>query len=157
LGKVKKIGIGVGVVILMFFVIAILASIGYESQEEKLKTPELSPSEIKAKSLDGISYDDLLRNNENYVGKFVHYTGEVLQAQNTYGDTYVIRVGITKDVFVYTDVVWVNYAGPRVLEGDIIEFWGEVTGIQEYEAVLGNTISIPEVDSLILNVITKQG
>ncbi|BDQ30436.1 hypothetical protein [Nitrosopumilus zosterae] len=156
LGKAKKFGIGVGIVVLVFFVVAILASIGYEAQEEKLKTPKLSEVEIKTNALK-IPYDDLLRNNENYVGEIVSYQGKVLQVQNTFGDTYVMRIGVTKNTFAYDDVVWVNYAGSRVLEGDIVEFWGDVKGIRDYTAVLGNVVSVPEVNSMILNVVQKQG
>jgi hypothetical protein len=43
------------------------------------------------------------------------------------------------------------------LEGDIVEFWGKVKGLKEYTAVLGNAITIPEVDASILDVIEKQG
>lgn len=157
MGKAKKVGIGFGIVILLFFVIIIIAAIGFDAQEERLSQPSLSPAEIKAKSLKGISYDDLMRNNENYVNEFVYFKGKVLQVQNVYGDIYALRVGITEKTFFYDDPIYANYAGPRILEDDIVEFWGVVKGLKEYTAVLGNEVTIPEIDVQILNVVKKAG
>lgn len=156
MGKLKKIGIGFGILIAIIFVIGIIAGLGLNEREESLKKPELSPAQIKSMAFTGVTYDDLMRNNEDYIGKIVHYQGKVLQMQNVYGDTYALRVGITEKTFFYEDVVWTNYAGPRVLENDIVEFWGTVKGLREYTAVLGNTITVPEVDALILDVVKKQ-
>lgn len=157
MGKAKKIGIGFGIVILGFFVIAILAAIGSQTQEQSLKVPELSQAEIKAQAQSDVNYDDLLRNNANYVNVIVHYKGKILQTQNVFGDTYALRIGVTESTFIWSNPIWVNYAGPRVLENDVVEFWGKVKGIKSYTAVLGQPVEIPEVDAMILEVIKKQG
>ena len=34
---------------------------------------------------------------------------------------------------------------PRILEGDVVQLWGEFVGIKSYKAVLGQTIQIPHV------------
>ncbi len=142
-----------------FFVLVIAVGVSSQHKENTLKEAEkvatLTPEEVKAKSIE-VSYDDLMRNNENYTDKIVHYKGKIIQVQNVYGDTYVLRVG-TDAPYYLKDIMWVNYAGKRVLEGDIIEFWGEVKGLKEYKAVLGNSITIPEIDASILNVVQKQG
>jgi len=152
--KKKKIGIGFGVMILLFFGFSILASIGSESNEAQLKNPELSPAQIKDVAIHGISYDDLMRNNENHVGEIIYLKGQILQVQKIYGDTYALRIATDKEEFFgyIDDIVYVNYAGPRVLEEDVVEVWGTVKGLKEYTAVLGNVVTIPEVDSLLLEV-----
>jgi hypothetical protein len=159
MGKAKKFGIGIGIVIGVFFALVIAVGITSQQREEELKETQriatLTPDEIKAQAIEA-TYDDLMRNNEDYVDKIVHYTGKIVQAQNVFGDTYVLRVS-TKTPYYFSDTVWVNYAGKRVLEGDIVEFWGKVKGLKEYTAVLGNAITIPEVDASILDVIEKQG
>ena len=159
MGKLKKVGIGIGIVIAVFFVLVIAWGVSMQQREDQLKEAQkvatLTPEEVKAQTIE-VSYDDLMRNNENYVGKIVHYKGEIVQSQNVYGDTYVFRVS-TKAPDYFGDTVWVNYAGKRVLEHDIIEFWGKVKGLKEYSAVLGNSITIPEIDASILDVVKKQG
>ena len=154
--KKKKIGITFGVIILLFFVAVSASSGGSDSNSTSHITPKLTTEEIKDRAIN-VTYDELFRNNENHIGKIVHYTGKVIQIQSSYGDNYVIRIGITKNTFSYSDIIWVNYEGSRILKDDIIEFWGEVKGIKKYSALFGQEITVPEVDSLILNVVKKQG
>ncbi len=108
----------------------------------------------------GISFDDLMRNNENYVGKILYLEGEVIQVQQLYGDAYALRVSITKEyggfgTTFYSDPIYVNYAGDRILENDIVGIYGQVKGIKQYSAIFGQTITVPEVNSLLLDVISK--
>ncbi|QLH11475.1 zinc ribbon domain-containing protein [Nitrosarchaeum sp. AC2] len=161
--KTKKIGIGLGIVVLVFFGLVILAAIGSDSTdsiEVKKTNQPLSPTQIKNSAILGIDYDELLRHNEKYVDKIVYLEGKVVQSQRVYGDNYALLVSITKEdlgfgTTFYTDSIWLNYEGPRVLEDDIVGIYGKVTGIKEYTAVLGNIISVPEVNSLLLEVIDK--
>ena len=97
-----------------------------------------------------MSYDDLLRNNEKYVGDIVHYKGEILQVRHDYQDIYTLRISVTEGDYGWSDPVYANYAGTRVLEDDIVEFWGAVKGVIDYTALFGQVVSIPEVDILIL-------
>jgi hypothetical protein len=158
--KKQKLGIGFGVFILIVFVLGGLASAGFESTEKELKNPELTPTQIKDQAIRGLSFDDLMRNNERYVGDILYVEGKVIQSQNIYGDTYALRVSITKEDLgfgteYYKDPIYVNYAGERILEGDIVGIHGRVVGIKEYTAVLGNQVELPEVDSLLLEVVKK--
>ncbi len=130
------------------------------SDEIKIKNPELSPTQIRASALSGISYDQLMRGNENYVDQTLYLEGKIIQVQRSYGDNYDLRVSITKEnlgygTVWYSDPIWVNYEGDRVLEEDIVGIYGKVKGVKEYKSVLGSVISLPEVDSLLLNVISK--
>jgi len=153
----KKIGIGIGTIIVLFFGLVILSSIALETSETELKNLDLSPQEIQRQAITGITFDQLMRDNEEYVDKILLLEGEITQAQNVYGDKYVLRISITKEnlafgTIYYSDPVWVNYAGERILQGDKVQFYGQVQGIKEYTAVLGNSIEIPELNSLILEV-----
>ena len=120
----------------------------------------MPPTQIKDSAMHGVSFDDLMRNYERYVGKILYLEGKVVQAQQTYGDTYALRVSITKEgegfgTTFYSDPIYVNYAGDRILENDIVGIYGQVKGIKEYSAIFGQTIAIPEVNSLLLDVISK--
>ena len=112
-------------------------------------TPRLSAAEIKSKAKT-VSYDALARNTESYQGSIVYYRGEVVQVQESSGSRAALRVNVTHDGRWWSDTVWVNYSGERLLDDDIIDLWGTVTGRRTYRAVLGNSITIPEIDALLV-------
>lgn len=112
-------------------------------------TPRLSAAEIKSQAKT-VSYDALARNTESYQGSIVYYRGEVAQVQESGGSRAVLRVNVTRDGRWWSDTVWVNYTGERLLNDDIIDLWGTVKGRRTYRAVLGNSITIPEIDALLV-------
>lgn len=101
-----------------------------------------------------IAYDDLARETERYVGSTVHFLGEVVQVIEGEGLDAVLRVNVTKSTYGWQDTVWVNYEGPRLLEDDIVEFWGVVRGRRSYTSIWGATITIPEIDAITLERVT---
>ena len=55
-------------------------------------------------------------------------------------------------------MIWVNATeGTRVLEKDIVRFWGVVRGERTYTAIFGNRVRIPEVDAVAVEVVVKAG
>ena len=108
-----------------------------------------------------IPYDDLFRYNEQYLGRTVRIQGKIDQAvEDTFSKgSYVLRVATKKDQYLgyMGDIVWVEYSGPRCLEGDVIEVCGQVTGLKEYTAVLGNMVTVPEIRAVRLDVLQKSG
>jgi len=144
--------------LMALLVMSIIFISGCVQEESSTKTPTMSVEEIKSSALT-ISYDDLMRNNENYVGEVAYYRGEVVQVSEIYGDKYVLRVATKQEPYIgyFKDVIWVNYKGKRLLEDDIIDVWGRVKGLKTYTAVLGNEITIPEIDSLHVELVIKAG
>lgn len=143
--------------VLGFIAIAIALSIsGYlPTSNQSTSQSGLSTQQIIS-SAKTVPYDDLFRYNEKYIGDIVLYKGKIVQSQNTFGDNYIFRVAVKKDKLLndyYEDIIWLNYKGSRYLEGDIIQFWGKVKGLKEYRAVLGNTVTIPEIDALIVELV----
>ena len=94
------------------------------------------------------SYDDIARNPDDYEGKLAKFTGEVVQVLKD-GDELQMRVNVTVDEWgLYEDTVYVFYTitnNVNVLEGDIIEMYGELRGMQEYETIFEAEISIPRI------------
>ena len=67
-----------------------------------------------------ISYDELFRHNEQYLGKTVTFRGKVVQVSEQRGDEYLLRVNVTETEFgSWTDDVRLDYEGPRLLEKDL--------------------------------------
>jgi len=146
----------------VFFVILLIVIGGERKKIEPAQilqeVPKMSIEEIKNTALKDLNYDELLRNNEKYIGKIVYYRGQTTQVTEVGRDRYILRVYVTKDEYgLWDDDIWVNYEGKRVLEEDIIDLWGEVKGIKKYTTVLGASRSIPEINALLVEVVKKTG
>ena len=142
--------IGIGVIII-FFVVGLSGCF-----EEGMQTTDMSVEEIKNSAVN-VSYDDLMRYIENYRGKTVYFRGGVVQVQEVSGNEYNLRIATSGSYYIgyYDDIIYVNYKGLRLLEDDIIDVWGYVKGLKTYTAVLGNEVTIPELDAFHLELVDK--
>lgn len=100
------------------------------------------------------NYKDIFRYAEDYKGKYVKYTGEVIQVmEDSYGarKMYTLRVDVTKTDYGYEDTVYVRYFpmenAPRILEDDIITIYGELDGLETYTSIMGTSVTIPTITS----------
>lgn len=101
-----------------------------------------------------ISYNELARNPKKYEGQLVKFTGEVIQVQEAQSWLYynVYRIDVTYQGYgYYDDTVYVTYDGydseERILEDDIVTFYGEYKGLKTYETVMGANVTIPHVEA----------
>ena len=103
-----------------------------------------------------VQYDDLFRNNEDYIGSHVYLQGEVEQVIDENEGDWALRVNVTQGEYgFWDDAAYLNYSGTRVLEDDIVEFVGEVKGLKSYMAIFFNEVTIPEIDVVQLQLVTK--
>ncbi len=95
------------------------------------------------------NYKEIFRNSSNYDGKYATFTGEVIQVQESYG-YYLIRINVTKDKYGYYDdtmlaYIPVTYFEGRILEEDILTIYGQLNGLETYESIFGESITIPRI------------
>jgi uncharacterized protein YdeI (BOF family) len=116
----------------------------------------LSVNAIKAQAIN-VNYDSLFRYNENYVGRIVSMRGQIIQSIAGPSDTYFFRISTKEGALGiwFEDVILANYQGSRLLEKDTIVFWGRVKGLRTYTSVLGQEITLPEVDILYVELESK--
>jgi hypothetical protein len=114
--------------------------------------PSDSDIKEKAKHLD---YESIARDPGKYAGVPVVFQGKVIQTLES--DTNVVlRVNVTSVQYdAWKDTVWVNYRKKssketRILQNDIVRFWGRFDGIQSYRAAAGYTVQIPRVTAGIV-------
>lgn len=143
------------------FILLVVVVVFLSRDTQQTGTPDdtIPLDEYKAQCV-VVSYDDLARETEKYVGTKVHLTGEVVQVIEE-GANMIYRINVTKTEFgFYEDTIWVNYSlkpgEKRILENDIVELWGEVKGRRTYTAVLGQKITIPEINARHIEVLGKK-
>ncbi|MBP2202207.1 hypothetical protein J3E07_001648 [Methanococcus voltae] len=109
-----------------------------------------------------VPYNDLFRHNSEYVGKLVHYRGKVLQVVVNGDKDYDLRVATnftervgydSKVTKMYNkDIIYVTYKGDILLEGDMVDIYGRVTGLKSYQNLVFDTVSIPEINAIKIEI-----
>ena len=104
-----------------------------------------------------IKYGTLARNADTLKNEKVVYKGQVIQVLED-GNNIQMRVDVTVDEYgFWEDTVFVMFtrgeADTRILEEDIIQFWGEVGGLITYESVLGGDITIPQINAEYISIL----
>lgn len=138
--------------IAVVIVVIILATAGDGTPSDLIDLPE---AEYRAQC-QTYSYDDFARSPAEYEKKLVKLTGKVVQVLRD-GDKLQMRVDVTRTSYgYYEDTVFVFHTvknGANVLEGDIVTMYGELRGLQEYETVLGTTVTIPRAYVKFIDVV----
>ena len=128
-------------------------------KQTEAPTKEVTVSEKDFKqSCKSIDFETLSRNPDKYKGNNYVFTGEVIQVSESswLSDTVSLRVNVTKNEYehidadpYYTDTIYAEVEIPdgadRILENDIITFWGTCEGMYSYTSVLGSKISLPKI------------
>ena len=101
----------------------------------------------------GITYNQLARTPDTYIGKKVKFSGKVIQVME--GDKEVdLRIAVNNN---YDNVLFVGFdpkiSAIRVLENDQVNIKGISGGIYTYQSTMGGNISIPSVlvDMITIN------
>lgn len=116
--------------------------------EDKKSADNLAKAEAEAARIGyetGISYNQLARTPDKYVGEKVKFSGKVIQV--TEGDSETdLRIAVGDD---YDTILLVAYdpaiISGRVLENDEITIRGISLGVYTYESTMGGNITIPLV------------
>lgn len=100
----------------------------------------------------GITYDNLARTPDQYMGNKVTFQGKVIQVME--GDDYTqYRLAVDSN---YDTVALIEISSDklttRVLENDIITIYGESMGNISYDSTMGGKITIPGIVVNMFNI-----
>lgn len=121
------------------------------------EAPAMPESDYKA-SCEAVSYEDIARQPDLYNGKNVVFTGKVIQVQegSWWSSETIYRINVTQGEYLWSDTVYVTYklpeGSPRILEDDIVTFYGICTGTETYTTVLGSSVTIPSVEAQYIDI-----
>jgi len=113
------------------------------TSNQSVNSPQ-TVDELKAQAIN-ISYDELFRHNENYIGKVVHFdNAKILQVLETTSNCYEFRINVGAQ-YVSSIIYGTDYCGDRFLEGDLVDVYGQVTGLERYTSTQNVPITIPSI------------
>lgn len=128
------------------------------------KTTEESTTNVQQfiSSCKQLDYKAVSRNPDQYKGDPVYIKGKVVQVSESSmlfsDDTrLILRVNTKEGEYgIWEDTVYITYtlkAGEsRILEDDNVTIYGTCKGIETYTAVLGNSISIPSISAVSIEI-----
>ena len=158
------------IIIIVIIIVALICLFGGDSKDtNKSKDSVPSSSTItkedrstyvgKCKSID---YTSLARNPNQYKGQDFVFTGKVIQVMEDNNDL-TLRVNITpkkyeySDETYYEDTILVSYQysssyESKILEDDIITIYGQSVGTYTYQAVMGNSVTVPAINAMYIDI-----
>ena len=92
-----------------------------------------------------LSYDTLARKTESFSGRLVGYSGKVFQVMEQENDSTVLLISVRENS---NDIIWLEYRGERLRQGDTIKFYGRVLGRQQYTSLAGQQLIVPKLQTL---------
>lgn len=104
-----------------------------------------------------IDYRELFRNNEQYIGQRFYFRGKIVQVIERGENTYDFRVDVEPDSLSSAIVYLAEYTGRRLLDDDRIEFVGAAAGLERYESIFGQSITIPRVKAVAVRWFSETG
>ena len=124
-------------------------TINYEKLEQEKQEFIDSCEEVSFKTLD--------RYSDDYDGKRVKVTGEVIQAIHSEYGVCQYRVNITKsDYGNYSDTIYVTYifheGETKIIEDDIITIYGIFSGPYTYESTIGSNVTVPKISARYITI-----
>ena len=119
---------------------------GEQLETESYELSEEEKEEAYKDECESYSYEEIARDPDDYKGDKAKFTGKVVQVMQE-GNTYTLRVNITKTRWGYDDTILVYYeaqkGASRILEDDIVTMYGMLGGTYTYKTVMGNSLTVP--------------
>lgn len=120
---------------------------------EKKAAEEKATEEARQKAAEaakgyetGITYNQLARTPNDYIGKKVKFKGKVIQVLEGTTETQIrLAVNGDYDSILYCSVPKAKTENTRILENDRITIMGISMGLLSYKSTMGGTITIPSV------------
>lgn len=127
-----------------------------EAEKAAQAAKEEAERQEKIANAGTIDYTELFRNADSHKGKYVRFTGEVLQTDSSNSYCRVATKQSTYSESYYENVVYLtpcSVDGTKFLENDVIEFVGEADGNYSYRTVLGSTTELPKLKGAKITLI----
>lgn len=150
-GKLKWIVI---ILLVLFVLVALFGGDSYDLSDD---ASTMSEEDYKA-ACEETTYEDLARNADDLVGTKYKFTGQIQQViYDSEGGESEYMISVTKNEYDWwDDNVYVYFDegenDTKFLEDDIVTFYGEASGEETYTSVLGESITIPKISVVYMDL-----
>lgn len=100
-----------------------------------------------------VVYSDVERNPQNFKGKYIAISGNVIQVSEGWFNSVTLR--IESDSGIWYATYTRDSSESRILENDTITAYGECTGVETYTTLLGANMTIPSIKIKYYDLIEK--
>lgn len=100
-----------------------------------------------------VVYSDVERNPQNFEGKNIVISGNVIQVSEGWFNSVTLR--IESDSGIWYATYTRDSSESRILENDTITAYGECTGVETYTTLLGAKMTIPAIKIKYYDIIEK--
>ncbi len=121
-------------------------------------TPTVSPRDAYINSCTEGNYEEIARYPEKHKGEQVYFKGHIMSvSESIWGNSVTYLIQVTQGSYgIWEDIVYVTYTrsadAPKILEDDIVTFYGKCMGDYTYLTVLGSTNTVPYVDAKYIDI-----
>ncbi|WHT48199.1 hypothetical protein QNH10_19630 [Sporosarcina thermotolerans] len=127
-----------------------------QAKKEAAENAALAEEKFKTSAVE-IDYIELARDPDSFIGTKVLLHAKVMQNLED-GKKLTLLLNVTDVGYgIWDDTILVNYTmtekDKRILEDDIIFLWGTVKGLRTYGSILGERITVPEVDGAYVDIL----
>ncbi|MBP2172683.1 hypothetical protein [Methanococcus voltae] len=148
LGLIAIVLIAIGGIITLSAGYFTISSVATSSDDVQVIT-HYTDSQIKEKALD-VDYNDLIDYNEQYVGKIIHYKGQIIKINESTGYIY-LTLATKKSSENYYNGNNINawYKGDKLANGTIINVYGNYSGLK-WAGEDSENETIPSIHALLI-------
>ena len=116
-----------------------------EAEKQAAEKAAKEESDRDPNSYQALPYEEMARNGNNHKGEKLQITGTVIQVTDSAVGGATLRVATNGK---YDDIYMVQiskneWESHRLLENDVITFYGYVYGLYSYKSVMGGQITVP--------------
>lgn len=102
-----------------------------------------------------VAYDALAQHTDDYIGRAVYYEGRISQVVERSGTHLAMQVEVTYSPYdAWDDMIYVSCECGGLSEGELIRLWGVVQGRTTYRGALGNQVTLPGIEALVVEGVT---
>lgn len=96
-------------------------------------------------SCEKIPCEDVLRNPDDFYGRYTAFSGKVFQIVEEDGDRAAFLLDTGEEHGIAYITYYRNYGEGRILEGDSVTVYGQFYKLTSYTSMLGTTNTVPEL------------
>lgn len=116
-----------------------------EAEKQAAENAAKEAADRDPNSYQALPYEEMARNGNNHKGEKLQITGTVIQVTDSTVGGATLRVATNGK---YDDIYMVQiskneWESHRLLENDVIAFYGYVYGLYSYKSVMGGQITVP--------------